>query len=272
MGFDDETIRSLREALRVSPDNVPLRRHLAGALARLGRFDEAEQELRQALAQSPDSAELKIDLANVYFQQEKLTQALVIVEAVTGHSPAPGKAHVLHAHLLLRRGDVPNAVAQYKLGVEIDPSAADRELAERLGIMPADQAGEVFEGRVRESWQESPSLADAEIERPRLTFRDVGGMGELKDEIAIKIVYPLQHPEIYQAYGKAIGGGMLLYGPPGCGKTLRGGCWDSKATDCRSGYRFPEDPGWHDACFGRDTQGFIGFRVARSAAGGEAGR
>jgi SpoVK/Ycf46/Vps4 family AAA+-type ATPase len=44
-------------------------------------------------------------------------------------------------------------------------------------------------------------------------------MAALKEEIRLKIIYPLEHPEIYAAYGKKIGGGILMYGPPGCGKT-----------------------------------------------------
>ena len=44
-------------------------------------------------------------------------------------------------------------------------------------------------------------------------------MESLQEEIRLKIIYPLQHPEAYRAYGKAIGGGILMYGPPGCGKT-----------------------------------------------------
>ena len=45
-------------------------------------------------------------------------------------------------------------------------------------------------------------------------------MDQVKKEIDLKIIQPLKHPEIYKAYGKKIGGGILLYGPPGCGKTF----------------------------------------------------
>jgi SpoVK/Ycf46/Vps4 family AAA+-type ATPase len=44
-------------------------------------------------------------------------------------------------------------------------------------------------------------------------------MEDVKREIDIKIIQPLLHPELFKAYGKPIGGGILLYGPPGCGKT-----------------------------------------------------
>jgi SpoVK/Ycf46/Vps4 family AAA+-type ATPase len=44
-------------------------------------------------------------------------------------------------------------------------------------------------------------------------------MEALKEEIRMKIIYPLEHAEMFKAYGKSIGGGILMYGPPGCGKT-----------------------------------------------------
>lgn len=44
-------------------------------------------------------------------------------------------------------------------------------------------------------------------------------MDGVKDEIALKIIFPLTKPDLYKAYGKKAGGGILLYGPPGCGKT-----------------------------------------------------
>ena len=53
-----------------------------------------------------------------------------------------------------------------------------------------------------------------------IDFTQVGGMGEVKEDIRMKILYPLQNSELFAAYGKEAGGGVLLYGPPGCGKTL----------------------------------------------------
>jgi SpoVK/Ycf46/Vps4 family AAA+-type ATPase len=58
-----------------------------------------------------------------------------------------------------------------------------------------------------------------EVEKPTLKFTDVGGLEELKERIRIKILHPLTRPDLYKAFGKKIGGGLLFYGPPGCGKT-----------------------------------------------------
>src|SRR6516225_11154040 len=45
-------------------------------------------------------------------------------------------------------------------------------------------------------------------------------MDDIKEEIRMKIIYPLENRALFSAYGKKPGGGVLLYGPPGCGKTL----------------------------------------------------
>jgi SpoVK/Ycf46/Vps4 family AAA+-type ATPase len=44
-------------------------------------------------------------------------------------------------------------------------------------------------------------------------------MDAVKEDIRLKIILPLEQPELFKAYGKTAGGGILLYGPPGCGKT-----------------------------------------------------
>ena len=123
--MNDQAIAALREALKHSPDNLPLRRHLAETLMSIARFDEAEQEYRHALAQAPDDAGLKVGLANAFYQQNKNSQALVIVEDLLKRSDTPARAYVLHAKLLLRAGEVERAVRQYKEGLKLDP--ADRK-------------------------------------------------------------------------------------------------------------------------------------------------
>ncbi|HVJ83200.1 MAG TPA: ATP-binding protein, partial [Planctomycetia bacterium] len=76
------------------------------------------------------------------------------------------------------------------------------------------------DGRMKAAWGESSGEGPTfSPERPKIKFEDVGGMDSLKDEIRMKIIHPLTHAEMFKAYGKAIGGGILMFGPPGCGKT-----------------------------------------------------
>jgi len=113
----------------------------------------------------------------------------------------------------------------YRRALEFDPSLTDDDLAARLGvsrhgspplspIAPNEDAE-----RVPVPMQERFDAVKPPVERPTVTFADVGGMEGVKEEIRLKIVHPLTYPELYRAYGKPIGGGILMYGPPGCGKT-----------------------------------------------------
>src|SRR3954467_2491769 len=211
-------LETLREAVRLTPHNIPLRRHLADTLLKYGLGPEAEQEYRDALALAPDDLELKLGLARAFFQQGKGSHALVVVEGIAKLPDAPGRVHVLHAKILAAAGDVAQAGKQYRLGVEKDDSAADPEFAARLGIGADERQSDTVDGKVRAAWNDD-DVPTGDVERPTIRFDDVGGMEDVKEEIRLKIIHPLQHPELYKAYGKAIGGGILMYGPPGCGKT-----------------------------------------------------
>ncbi|HEY2783887.1 MAG TPA: AAA family ATPase [Fimbriiglobus sp.] len=214
-----DPLSGLRDALAFSPDNLPLRVHFAESLRGFGRLDEAEQEYKTALGKHPDHVPLKLGLAQTYFQLGKSSTAMVIVEDLLKRPDTPPAAVLLHARLLDRAGDVDRAVRQYKEAVAVDPTLADSEFAGRMGIDADPEESEVSDGRIRVADGADGSPASAEIERPTVTFADIGGMSGVKEEVRAKIIHPLRHPDLYKAYGKSAGGGILLYGPPGCGKT-----------------------------------------------------
>ncbi len=220
----DDTIAALREALRVSPTNIPLHKHLAESLGKLGRFEEAEAAYREALSVAPHHVELKLGLAGAFYQQQKNSPALVIVEDLIKSNDPPAAAYVMHARLLLRAGEPGRAAHQYRQALEIDTAVADEELGQELGVSDGSNNAfnddEVVDGRIRQRAGDQPGEYEAEVERPTISFGDVGGMDHVKEEIRMKIILPLEHPEMFKAYGKTIGGGILMYGPPGCGKTF----------------------------------------------------
>src|SRR5713226_792427 len=128
MASGDDTLRALREAVRVSPDNVPLRQHLADTLLALNRHDEAEKEFRHALTLAPADGRLKLGLAQAFYQQGKASQALVVVEDLVKQRDTPPRAYLLYARLLLGAGDVQRAASQYREALDLDPSLADADL------------------------------------------------------------------------------------------------------------------------------------------------
>jgi SpoVK/Ycf46/Vps4 family AAA+-type ATPase len=213
---------AIRQAINISPDNVPLRIHLADMLRQHGRNEEAEAELREALTLAPEDDSLKLALADLYYQQSKNSHALVIVEEMLKRRNSPPAARLLHARLLVRTGDIAFAISEYREATDEDETLRDLEFEERLGIDSEDpEEEEIVDGRIRQGWgaEEEPSSIITPLDKPETSFADVGGMESLKEEIRLKIIYPLEHADMYAAYGKSIGGGILMYGPPGCGKT-----------------------------------------------------
>ncbi|AIU69013.1 nucleotidase [Thermococcus eurythermalis] len=69
--------------------------------------------------------------------------------------------------------------------------------------------------------EKDPSVLGFEvIERPRVSYNDIGGLDKQLQELREAIELPLKHPELFEKVGIEPPKGVLLYGPPGCGKTL----------------------------------------------------
>ena len=208
MTFSDP-VPALRDALQFSPDNVPLRLHLAETLLNRGEFETARQEYDKVLKLASDNAAAKFGLSRSLHQLGQFSAALAVLESLL-HQPDPPAAWLaLHARVLLQSGNLTQAAQQFRRAVEQDASLQESDLAERLKAPTTGLTGAEARSAIENRW----------TERPKLTFADVGGMEDLKEQIRLKIIYPLANVELYKAYGKEIGGGILMYGPPGCGKT-----------------------------------------------------
>ncbi len=146
------------------------------------------------------------------------------------------------------------AVALYRQAIAQDPAMRNRELERILGIRPGSNLTSApakiislntYSAR-RENKPEQErrdTSADAfldDFDDAAVTFGDVAGLDDIKAEIRRRIVLPYLKPSLFERYKQKAGGNILLYGPPGCGKTLI-----ARATAGESDARFlsvnPED-------------------------------
>ncbi len=221
-------LEPLRAAVAVSPDNVPLLLLLANACMEEWSLDEGRDTFERILRIEPARAEAKLGIAKILHLTGKISEAIVRTEGITREHPGCAPAWIFLSRLNLGDGNREQARANYEQALKLDPMSKDTSLERDLfagGSKPAPEKEEPEKVPVMgDAWsasgEKSAGPKPADIETPKMKFDDVGGMDAVKEEIRMKIIYPLQKPELFRAYGKKIGGGVLLYGPPGCGKTM----------------------------------------------------
>ena len=139
---------------------------------------------------------------------------------VTTHSPGFPQA--------TEKGSADEEPAPAEVGEERDgPAAADDAEPENFdwnsaekqvgGPAPAFVKVGATDGAVE--IDDKPQGDAWDVETVTATLADVGGMQSVKDRLTMAFLAPLRNPEIRKLYGKSLNGGLLLYGPPGCGKT-----------------------------------------------------
>ena len=219
----DQDIESLREAIESSPDNLPLRIMLAGKYLHFGRLEEAETEYQTVLNYDSNHIKAKEGLAEIYFRRGRYSGVIVIVEELISRQKASERMLTICAKSLVREKSIEEAQEIYEKILERNPDFEDRELDENLRMPSFEFDGDEDDFDDEDDsifgFDPGPEDKDFFMEKPDVSFKDVGGMAKVKEEIELKIIKPLENAELYAAYGKKAGGGILLYGPPGCGKT-----------------------------------------------------
>jgi AAA+ superfamily predicted ATPase len=219
---------SLRNAVNAMPEDVPLRLHLATMLLRAGQRDEAVRHLGAVLQRDPGNAEAMRMLtspaevpgppasppADVDTSSERGRGSS---SPPTGPSPVqdvPGDTAKSSGASDARASGASAAGGASGAGGQdnYDWTQAEDELRDVLPAMFVGEAGSVSAG------VDEARAYDAE--HTGLTLADVAGLDEVKKRLEAAFLAPMRNPELRKLYGKSLRGGLLLYGPPGCGKTF----------------------------------------------------
>ena len=235
---------SLRRALRRSPGNTALllldgQRGLEDL-----QFNEARQAFDRLLTLEPGHFEAQLGIARVLFLDGKTSEAAVRTERILRDHPDFAPAHLFLSRIHLAENNRSKALEEYQKAIAVDSAIGDPGLEKELGrggrpprrtpapvaSEPRTPGGNPFpdedaldddnefdedgEWRTEHWYQPTP------IEPGGADFNSVGGMDRVKEKIRNLLLEPLRDPTLFRAYGQQSAGGILLYGPPGCGKTL----------------------------------------------------
>lgn len=177
--------------------------------------------LRAAIA-AKDSVELRLAFGEHLLRGAQPASALAEFEAALALDAS-------HRDALARAADAAEAIqdgaraAAYRLAlgaVSSSPAVPAKLPAAQESRLMTSRRG-LAEGEAPRLRLVCPQDADAlGIEEPTLSFADVAGMDEVKAALRRSFLQPLRHPEMHRRFGRRISGGLVLYGPPGCGKTF----------------------------------------------------
>ncbi len=153
--------------------------------------------LLAAVDAAPADVPLRLHVAELLVERDRLPEALAHCTAALGHQPGhPGAVALLQRLTTL----IARPVGPVDTGA-FDWHRAEQELGPAVPVF------------------EQPTPVVEDVERPALRLADVGGMEHVKQRLETAFLGPMRHPEMARAFGKGLGGGLLMYGPPGCGKT-----------------------------------------------------
>lgn len=128
----------------------------------------------------------------------------------TLHTPTPLPLYLTRPFASLVRGLSPSSIAHF---LHAHPSPLTESQLTPLCITSSDF-------RAALSQVQPSSKREGFTTVPDVTWSDVGALHDIRDELQMAIVQPIRRPELFTAVGIEAPCGVLLWGPPGCGKTL----------------------------------------------------
>jgi AAA+ superfamily predicted ATPase len=218
MPTDPTLLASLRKAVDAAPDDVPLRLHLATLLVEAGRRDEGIREVGAILQRDPANTAALALITGAGPDLAPPSQPAPPPEPpLPSQPPPPSQPHLPQAP---RSASQPLEPPQPFVPQPREESAFDWRIAESelADVLPPRFVGP--DGRGAEAEAGPPETAAFDVEKTGLRLADVAGMREVKERLEAAFLAPMRNPDLRRLYGKSLRGGLLMYGPPGCGKTF----------------------------------------------------
>lgn len=239
-------IDSIRRAVEAAPDDVPLRLHLASLLIDEGDAAAAIVECGQVLVRDPTSADARALMTRALGQQTPASpgQSPASPDQSPSASPGsptqrpqhPGPASDSHTRTPQNLGQPPRpdpapGPQQPDPDSAPDPRQPGPHQPDPHQPTPEPQRGHFDWGAAEQEVSDlvepmfvddqsaTPGTDPVDVERPSFGLSQVAGMTSVKNRINASFLAPLRSPEMRRLYGKSLKGGLLMYGPPGCGKT-----------------------------------------------------
>jgi SpoVK/Ycf46/Vps4 family AAA+-type ATPase len=163
------------------------------------------ESLRRAVQASPEDAALRLHLAELLIRAGLGDEAVPHLASVLEREPSSRKARELMAQAM--------AVPSPHPAEPTDDDGFDWSEAE-------EQLGDVAPPMFVDPSREETDVPAWEVERVGIKLDDVGGLADVKQRLELAFLGPLRNPELRRLYGKSLRGGLMLYGPPGCGKSF----------------------------------------------------
>nr|MDQ3023348.1 AAA family ATPase [bacterium] len=201
------------------PEKFGYRLDAAEASIKLEDYDSALDELEAYLAQDAEYPAALRKQAECYFQLGRSLDALKVYSRLVEIEPENAEYLVQRARTYDSLDLYEEALRDADRVLQLDPGNIDaRQLRQgltmrRQGFGMEDDIYGAFSRGDEESFT-------GELKIPEVRFGDIGGLDKAKQQIRETIEYPLKYAELSSRYGKSAGGGLLFFGPPGCGKTL----------------------------------------------------
>ncbi|MFC5337364.1 AAA family ATPase [Leucobacter denitrificans] len=210
--MSDPLLNSLAAAVASSPEDVELRALYADRLARAGRTDDAVGQAMVVLARSPEHAGAQAVLDRITGRDESSSASAPVYSTESPPKPIGYQPHGQGDGPIYAPGEEPPSSVDWKrLEAEVGSTIKPPFI-----VHDAEETDEGVKLTLSEADDDSvPGLVTQEA----LKLSDVGGLDAVKKRIYETYLDPIAHPEIAKAFKPQLGGGLLLYGPPGCGKT-----------------------------------------------------